>query len=118
MTTTLENLECLTAFAIAGIFIAGFLWALLPKFTGASCSWRTTTLGTICLLLGVWLLWQNIDRNCYSLHRLSASVHYLSEPLLFFAVGWGLIHARDHRAASRSEGRDSHEDKKADNENG
>lgn len=52
-------------------------------------SWKTTSLGIACWIICLWLIAENIRREAWP-------IHYWATPFLAFAVGWGLIHARDH----------------------
>ncbi|MDB6109993.1 MAG: hypothetical protein JWR69_1743 [Pedosphaera sp.] len=52
-------------------------------------SWKTTTLGIICWIICVWLCVENYRREAWPFH-------YWAVPILAFATGWGLLHARDH----------------------
>jgi hypothetical protein len=54
-------------------------------------SWRTTFFGVGCFVACALLVNENIRREAWSLH-------YWAEPFLAFACGWGLWHARDHKA--------------------
>lgn len=56
-------------------------------------SWRTTTLGVICILIGL----ANVRWNLKYIPFNSAQLlPYWTTPLVCFAAGWGLLHARDH----------------------
>lgn len=54
-------------------------------------------------MLSAWLLWQGVDANEYSIHRISDSLHYLVLPFLAFAVGWGLMFCASHSHVEKTQ---------------
>ena len=62
-----------------------------------SKSWRTTSLGAFAIALSLFAFKKAVEEtpNQTFLFRLS---HNFIAPIALAIVGWGLIHARDHRA--------------------
>lgn len=64
-------------------------------------SWRTSLLGFLAVLWGLWLahlLWVHSQSLYFNL------VYAMSNPILFIFVGTGLMHARDHKVSSEQAG--------------
>lgn len=64
-------------------------------------SWRTSALGLVAILWGLWLahiMWVPQQTVYFNL------VYALGVPILFVLVGVGLMHARDHKVSSEEAG--------------
>ncbi len=64
-------------------------------------SWRTSLLGVLSILWGLWLahvLWVHGQTVYFNL------VYALNSPIIFILIGVGLCHARDHRVSSEQAG--------------
>jgi hypothetical protein len=60
-------------------------------------SWRTTTVGLLCWVCCLWHIHQGCAMHDFSFSDLDKTIHQSVLPFLAFAVGLGLIHARDHK---------------------
>jgi hypothetical protein len=61
-------------------------------------SWRTTLLGVVCLALFIPGAWLKIQLHDYSIHAITGTIEDWSGLIALLATGFGLIHAKDHKA--------------------
>ena len=61
-------------------------------------SWRTTTLGLMCWGFDALLFKTKLACHFGPWHLNVMTLEDMALPFCLFAVGWALIHARDHKA--------------------